>query len=304
MNPSKPEPCRWLGLQEALTIFAKAADGTQGQRHIKPLHWYVACRLVIEGGFHPDEIKPRPPFVVRRRGGSLALDYDAGAGTGGEQTVLGGLKTKQIDVVVSKEGIGPCVAVSMKGTLNAFRNLTNRMEEAAGDCTNLHISYPTLVYAFWNVLRANRAGARVKEAPFAVDEKTGSYNEPQDVALDRAGRPSNQITRYHQALVGLTGRSGIRNEVSRYEACGMTLVEVGAESFGAVCSTFPKADSILRYENMFAAIYNEYDLRFVYQAPDLVARTRRRQWSEESGILSDPRIIEFEPRIATRDITQ
>ena len=44
--------------------------------------------------------------------------------------MLGGLKTKDVDVVVSKPGIGPCVAVSIKGTLNAFRNLTNRMEEA------------------------------------------------------------------------------------------------------------------------------------------------------------------------------
>ena len=58
--------------------------------------------------------------------------------------MLGGLKTKDVDVVVSKPGIGPCVAVSIKGTLNAFRNLTNRMEEAVGDCTNLHISYPNL----------------------------------------------------------------------------------------------------------------------------------------------------------------
>ena len=82
------------------------------------------------------------------------------AGSRGERTILGGLKTKDVDVVVAKHGIGPVMAVSMKGTLNAFRNLTNRMEEAVGDCTNLHISYPALVYGFLQVMRANRERGR------------------------------------------------------------------------------------------------------------------------------------------------
>lgn len=76
------------------------------------------------------------------------LVHDPERAAGGELTVLGGLKTKDVDVVVTKPAIGPCIAVSIKGTLNAFRNLTNRMEEAVGDCTNLHISYPNLVYGF------------------------------------------------------------------------------------------------------------------------------------------------------------
>ena len=37
------------------------------------------------------------------------------------------------------DGIGSCVAVSLKGTLNAYRNLTNRLEEAAGDCTRTYL---------------------------------------------------------------------------------------------------------------------------------------------------------------------
>jgi hypothetical protein len=32
------------------------------------------------------------------------------------------------------------------------------MEEAVGDCTNLHITYPALVYAYLTVLRANQEG--------------------------------------------------------------------------------------------------------------------------------------------------
>ena len=156
-----PQSCQWIPIEDALREFALATRGTQSQRHIRPLHWYIACRLCLEGGFHPDEITPRPPFLVQEKGSRgvpRRLRYDAKAGGCGEQTILGGLKTKQVDVVVTKPGIGPVIAVSVKGTLNAFRNLTNRLEEAGGDCTNLHLTYPSLVYAFWSVLRANRPG--------------------------------------------------------------------------------------------------------------------------------------------------
>lgn len=148
--------CQWISLKEALAAFAENVSGHQGSEHIKPLHWYVACRLVLEGGFHPDDITPRPPFSVAPRGAKYFLIHSPETGSSGERTILGGLKTKDVDVVVAKQGIGPVIAVSMKGTLNAFRNLTNRMEEAVGDCTNLHIAYPALVYGFLQVLRANR----------------------------------------------------------------------------------------------------------------------------------------------------
>ena len=38
--------------------------------------------------------------------------------------LLGGLKTKNVDVVVTKNGLGPVMAVSCKGATRAFRNLT------------------------------------------------------------------------------------------------------------------------------------------------------------------------------------
>ncbi len=65
---SVPELCRWLDLHEALERFVRAEHGTHGQRHIKPLHWYIACRLCLEGGFDPDQITPRPPFRVQAVG--------------------------------------------------------------------------------------------------------------------------------------------------------------------------------------------------------------------------------------------
>ena len=128
----KPETCQWIILHDALREFALATYGTTSQRHIKPLHWYIACRLCLEGGFDPDEITPRPPFVVRETGtGSRrrrTIEFSLETGGAGEQTILGGLKTKQVDVVVTKRDIGPVIAISMKGTLNALRNLTNRLE--------------------------------------------------------------------------------------------------------------------------------------------------------------------------------
>lgn len=209
-----PSVCRWVSLREALSAFVSRTSGTQSAEHIKPLHWYVACRLVLEGGFHPNDVKPRPPFVVAEEGQGaqrrLLLAHDETVGQGAEQTVLGGLKTKRVDVVVAKEGIGPCIAVSLKGTLNAFRNLTNRMEEAVGECTNLHIAYPALVCGFLHVLRATREHAEVP---------------PNDVAVKQAGEVVDSIVRYHDVLARLAGRDDVRSEPSKYESVAVALVE-------------------------------------------------------------------------------
>jgi len=293
--PSNPEPPKWVTLKEALTTFVTAAEGTQGQRHIKALHWYVACRLVIEGGFKPDEIVPRPPFTVQKAKGRCLLLHDPSAAVQGERTILGGLKTKSIDVVVAINGIGPCVAVSLKGTLNAFRNLTNRMEEAAGDCTNLHISYPALVYAFWNVIRANREGPLPHDAPSFLKPRDGCCRA-EDVAIRHDGHPSNQIARYHFALEGLTGRSSVRQEPSLYEAVGLTLVAVDPSSLGDVLQSYPGPDSPLLLERMFQTIYDQYDLRYVYQARALAPKTRRVEWAPDSPALVDGRPLEYQPR--------
>ncbi len=40
--------CRWTTEADALREFAEFSGKTQSASHIKPLHWYVACRLVIE----------------------------------------------------------------------------------------------------------------------------------------------------------------------------------------------------------------------------------------------------------------
>ena len=67
---------------------------------------------MLEGGFLPEEITPRPPFRVEAKGSGKLLTYAPESARGGEQTVLGGLKTKSVDVVVCKQGIGPVIGVS------------------------------------------------------------------------------------------------------------------------------------------------------------------------------------------------
>ena len=136
---------------------------------------------MLEGGFHPDELKPRPPFTVTRRRGQHLICFDPATATGGEATVLGGLKTKNVDVVVNKDGLGPVLAVSCKGMTGAFRNLTNRMEETIGECTNLHITYPALVSGYLFVIRANQ----VADPTVPGNASHGERPRPQFVANDK-----------------------------------------------------------------------------------------------------------------------
>jgi hypothetical protein len=57
--------------------------------------------------------------------------------------------------VVSMRGIGPPLSISCNAAVGADRNLTNRTEEAIGDCTNIHAAYPASVYGFVSLIKAN-----------------------------------------------------------------------------------------------------------------------------------------------------
>ena len=293
--------CEWISLRSALTRFVEFRGSPQSQRHIKPLHWYVACRLVVEGGFRPDEIMPRPPFRVEGRGRRPVLVHDPRLGRGGERTVYGGLKTKDVDVVVTKEGIGPVLAVSCKGSIGAFRNLTNRMEEAIGDCTNLHIAYPPLVYGYFVLMRANRA----EEVGLVPDQPNPEQEEPDrpladnDVAIDRQGRPVALLRRFHAALIEMVDRRGIRDDVSRYEAITLALASTRPDHAGMLLDEFPEPGSPLRFERFFETLYRQYDERFVYGAPDLRRVTARNEWVGTSAAFGAAVVtdVDYEPRI-------
>lgn len=260
----------YLRLDAALAQFIAIRE-TQGQQHIKPLHQHIATRLVIEAGFHPDEITPHPPLRVEIRGGRHRLVFDQRAQRDNEQTVLGGLKTKDIDVVVAKPQIGPVVAISVKGTGQAFRNLTNRMEEAIGDSTNLHIMYPGLVYAFLHFIKAHRAGA-----PGLA---------PNDIAVNGEGEVVQAIRRYHDVLLGLAGRRFVRDDLTRYEAVCLALVNSDQATAGSLFEPFPPADSPLSLHDFFDTIYRTYDLRFPYLAAS-VTSLKRLEWDETSPALA------------------
>ena len=295
-----PRECLWVNRAEALEHFAVHDGPTQSQQHIKPLHWYVTCRLVLEGGFHPDELKPRPPFTVTRRRGERLIHFDPGAATGGEATILGGLKTKNVDVVVNKDGIGPILAVSCKGMTGAFRNLTNRMEETIGECTNLHITYPALVFGYLFVIRANQAAETTASREPSHQERPWRQIAPNDIAIAGDGRPVETIVRFHSALGALTGRRGIREDASRYEAVSLAMIDMREGSMGRLLPGFPPQDSPVRIERFFETLYLRYDERYVYSAPDLKSKTRRIEWSPESPALESDisSTLDYEIRFA------
>lgn len=289
--------CHWLGTEETFHHLATSQEKTQSQNIVKPLHWYIACRLVIEGGFQPDEIKPHPPFKAVKKGKSHLLHYDPDAASGSEAIVLGGLKTKGVDVVVEKPGIGPVIGISCKTTGNAFRNLTNRMEEAVGECTNLHMTYAALVIGFFSVLRAHRAGS-------------GPVLAVNDVALQKDGNPVDGIVRYHEAFRQLEGRTDLRDTISKYEAVSLALVDTSGPSTGKLLDTFPPKESPLRFERFFETIYRRYDERFVFAAPILATRnvTPRVEWDSNSPLFNGDLLMQlgeapqhdYESRISTR----
>ena len=212
-------------------------------------------------------MRPRPPLQALRTGGRNRLAYAPDSAVSGEGTVLGGLKTKNLDVVVTKEGIGPVLAISCKGITGAFRNLTNRLEETIGECTNIHIGYPMLVFGYLFVARANRL------------EDGATAN---DMAFTSQGEPVEALVRFHAALAEMAGRLGVRNDMSKYEAVGMAMVDTRDGVAGALVERFPPADSRIAFGRFFETLYRRYDERYVVGAPQLAARTRRLAWSPDS----------------------
>jgi hypothetical protein len=290
--------CRFTTEAEALAAFAGFIGKIESASHIKPLHWYVASRLVVEGGFDPDDVTPRPPVrVSKRSGGAAILHFDESLAKGGERTILGGLKTKNVDVVVTREGIGPALAVSCKGVTGAFRNLTNRMEETIGECTNLHITYPALVLGYLVLLRANRRIDGLLEQSADAEGDAHRQLAANDIAMAEGGEPVAAIMRFHNALRELVGRRGIRNDVSRYEAIALAMVEMERAAQGALLADYPETSSPLRLERFFETLYLRYDERFVTAAPDLASRTRRLTWAADSPALAEMN-TGYEPRVA------
>lgn len=122
-----------------------------------------------------------------------------------------------------------------------------------------------------------------------------------DIAITTEDRPVEAIIRFHSALRELAGRRGIRNDISRYEAASLSLVNVrNGGTTSRLMTGFPPENSPLHTGSFFSTLYRRYDERFVYGAPDLKSVTQRLEWSPESSALIDneDRWPDYEVRLA------
>lgn len=237
--------------------------GTQSGEHIKPIHAYCATRLVLEGGFPPETVRPSPPFSSKRVNNSVYKVKHSGMAGRSEQRILGGIKYKTVDITVVVPGIGPALGISAKSTGNAFRNLTNRMEEALGECTNIHLMYPGFVFGFLHLIK------------FSKESEVGN---PQDASFGEDNEPLPAIRRYHEVLVALAGRHTITDPGTRYESVGLLVYRCrGARA--TIWPGYPPPDSPVHFTRFFQRLYDLYDLRYSYPDPD--GPNIRKEWQVE-----------------------
>lgn len=252
-------------LEQALSALCGGTK-TQSGQHIKPLHMHCSHRLVLEGGFPPEWVHPTPPLASKpERKDRHLLSYSEKAESSSEQSVLGAMKYKNIDITVVVPGVGPALGVSAKSTGNAFRNLTNRMEEAPGDCANVHMMYPGFVFGFLHLIK------------FATATEV---QHPNDASFTADDKPLESIVRYHNALSALTGRTTITDPPMRYEAIGLVVYRC-AGGKAEVWPNYPAADSAVHYSRFFQKLYDIYDLRYAY--PDSSGRNHRKVWQISPG---------------------
>lgn len=258
---------------------------TQSQKHIRPVHSYCAMRLVIEGGFPPEWVAPRQGFSSEKVNNSnYRLHVSPEAEDTSERPVLGGIKYKDVDVTVLVPGLGPALGISGKSTGNAFRNLTNRMEEALGECTNVHLMYPGFVFGFLHLIR------------FAKESEVGNV---QDASFDEHDSPLPAIQRYHDVMLALSGRNTITDAGMRYEAVGLLVYRCTA-SGPVIWKSYPSAESPVHFSKFFQRLYDLYDLRFGYPDPD--GPNIRKAWRPEFDGLAETidahSPFEWQPRLA------
>jgi hypothetical protein len=226
---------------------------TQSQKHIMPIHFYCAARLVLEGGFPPEWVVPRQAFCSNKvNNHTYSLQPGPGTEKVSEHRVLGGIKYKDVDVTVLVPGLGPALGISGKSTGSAFRNLTNRMEEALGECTNIHLMYPGFVFGFLHLIK------------FSKESEVGNI---QDASFDQHDMPLPAIRRYYEVLLALAGRNTITDPGMRYEAVGLLIYRCTTTG-PKIWTAYPPKDSPVHFSNFFKRLYDLYDIRFGYPDPD------------------------------------
>lgn len=256
-------------LTEGLAQLCRVA-GTQSGEHIKPIHAYCAARLVLEGGFPPEWVSPRPPLVSDRINNAVhGLGYSETARSTVERRILGGIKYKNVDVAAVVNGLGPAIGISAKSTGNAFRNLSNRMEEALGECTNVHLMYPGFVFGFLHLIK------------FSKESEAGNS---QDASFSEDDEPLPSITRYHEVLTALSGRNTITDPGMRYESVGLLIYRSRGKQ-SEIWPNYPPPNSPVHFSRFFHRLYDLYDLRFAYPDPD--GPNIRKEWRPEGPQIQD-----------------
>ena len=124
----------------------------------------------------------------------------------------------------------------------------------------------------------------------------------EDIAVTPSREVATGIQRYHDAISRLAGRRDLRNDITRYEALGPVLVSPEEDAIGTLVF-YPPTTSVLHFDKFFLALYQQYDLRFIYGASALASKTRRIEWDADSTVLTDPRLDGIEARVAVGPIT-
>ena len=156
------------------------------------------------------------------------------------------------------------------------------------------------MFGYLFVIRANQAAETTASREPSHQERPWRQIAPNDIAIAGDGRPVETIVRFHSALGALTGRRGIREDASRYEAVSLAMIDMREDSIGRLLPGFPPPDSPVRIERFFETLYLRYDERYVYSAPDLKSKTRRIEWSPESPALESDisSTLDYEIRFA------
>jgi len=145
--------------------------------------------------------------------------------------------------------------------------------------------------AFLHLIKCNRAG----------DQDI----RPNDVSIEDGECVTDAVQRYHDVLVGLTGRELVRNEISKYEAIALLMADRTAGT-GCSFAGFPGPGSPTRFSDFFPRIYRVYDRRFPYVAASM-KQVERVAWDEASPAFTElssrtgrdlAGLFDYRPRLA------
>ncbi len=139
------------------------------------------------------------------------------------------------------------------------------MEEALGECTNVHLMYPGFVFGFLHL---------IKFAKLSEVEKT-------DASFTEKGDPLPAFRRYHEVLISLSGRSTLTEPGIRYEAVALLAYRC-REGKTEIVKGYPPESSPVHFSKFFQKLYDLYDLRYGYPDPD--GPNIRKEWR-----IQDPR---------------